>query len=75
MRPRFNRWTPFAIWLALCAPIGAAEEQGVRLGEAKTSQWRFGVVVRASGATTGVKATLPVPMDLQVLNSGRHPLH
>src|SRR5688572_27698680 len=63
VKPRCNRFTPLAIWLALCAPIGAAEERGARLGEAKTSQWRFGVVVRATGATTGVKATLPVPMD------------
>jgi hypothetical protein len=60
--PRINRFTPIAIWLALCAPIGA-EESGPQFGELKTSQWRFGVVVRATGATTGVKATLPVPMD------------
>jgi transglutaminase-like putative cysteine protease len=41
-----------------------AEEAGsVRLGEPVRSQWRFGVVVKAPGAVTGIVATLPVPMD------------
>ncbi len=40
-----------------------ADEPGIRLGEARTSQWKFGVVIRASGAMNGVVATTPVPMD------------
>jgi transglutaminase-like putative cysteine protease len=41
----------------------ADDARGIRLGEQTTSKWRFGVVVRAAGATRGVRATLPVPMD------------
>src|SRR5207253_2003221 len=39
------------------------EARGIRLGEQTTSQWRFGVVVRATGAVRGIHAILPVPMD------------
>jgi transglutaminase-like putative cysteine protease len=48
------------------APLSAAETAdsgGVVLGEPVTSQWRIGVVVRASGNTTGILATTPVPTD------------
>lgn len=42
----------------------AADERGIRLGAESTSQWRFGVVVTAtSSPVTGIRATLPVPMD------------
>jgi transglutaminase-like putative cysteine protease len=35
----------------------------IRLGEPKTSQWRIGVTVKATGAVTGILATTPVPRD------------
>ncbi len=42
----------------------AAEERGIHLGAETTSQWRFGVVVTATGSPmSGVRATLPVPME------------
>jgi hypothetical protein len=42
----------------------AAEDRGIRLGEESVSTWRFGVVVKAAGGpVTGIRATLPVPMD------------
>lgn len=43
----------------------AAEEEtgGVQLSDPVTSQWRFGVVIKATGNTTGIVATLPVPTD------------
>jgi hypothetical protein len=41
-----------------------AEDRGIHLGSESTSQWRFGVVVTAtSSLVTGVRATLPVPMN------------
>jgi transglutaminase-like putative cysteine protease len=47
-------------WPVLCS----AQDGGIRLGEQTTSKWRFGVVVKATGgAVTGIRATLPVPMD------------
>src|SRR4051794_28654145 len=46
-------------------PLAAvAEDRGIRLGAESTSQWRFGVVIAATGSPmTGVRATLPVPME------------
>jgi len=53
-----------AIFIALQALACLAADRGVRFGEATTSSWRFGVVVKApAGAITGIRATLPVPMD------------
>ena len=50
--------------VALAVSSARAEEPGIRLGEATTSQWRFGVTIRAvGGAATGIRATMPVPMD------------
>jgi hypothetical protein len=40
-----------------------AAESGIRLGDATTSHWQFGVVVKAPAGATGIRATLPVPMD------------
>ena len=34
----------------------------IRLTNPRTERWQFGVVVRARGETTGIVATLPVPM-------------
>jgi transglutaminase-like putative cysteine protease len=52
------------ILLALVAVAARADEPGIRLGEATTSQWRFGVTIRAvGGPASGIRATLPVPMD------------
>jgi transglutaminase superfamily protein len=39
------------------------DSRGIQLGPESTSKWRFGVVVKATGAMTGVVAALPVPMD------------
>jgi len=47
----------------LAGPARAEEPRGIRLGEATTSQWRFGVIVRAPAGASGIRATLPVPMD------------
>ena len=54
----------FMLCVALVfTPILQARAEN-RLGEKTTSQWRFGVVVRAgSGPVTGILATTPVPMD------------
>lgn len=43
---------------------GEGAERGVQLKDESVSQWRFGVTVKAAGgALSGVRATLPVPMD------------
>src|SRR6476469_5922535 len=47
----------------LCALCCADDSRGIRLRAESTSHWRFGVVVKATGAMTGIVATLPVPMD------------
>jgi hypothetical protein len=50
----------------LCAfplPV-AGQDRGIHLGEPVVTKWRFGVVVKApGGAVTGIRATLPLPMD------------
>lgn len=44
--------------------LRAEEAQSrLKLGEKTTSQWRFGVVVRAPGAVSGMVATMAVPSD------------
>jgi transglutaminase-like putative cysteine protease len=53
-----------ALLLTCSASVLADETRGIRLGEQTTSQWRFGVVVKATGGpVTGIRATIPVPMD------------
>ncbi len=53
----------FAVGLAAAAS-GADSPAAIRLGEAKTSRWQFGVVVSTpEGAASGLVATLPVPME------------
>jgi hypothetical protein len=37
-------------------------DAGIRLTNARTERWQVGVVIRARGLTTGITATLPVPM-------------
>ena len=52
--------------VCVLATVAAAEEVdtgGVILGEPITSKWRIGVVVRATGNTSGIVATTPVPTD------------
>jgi hypothetical protein len=51
--------------IAVCAKLSAADEQrGIRLMDGTTATWRFGVVIKATdGPVTGIRATLPVPMD------------
>ena len=42
----------------------ADDTRGVRLTDESVSRWQFGVVVKASsGSVSGIRATLPVPMD------------
>jgi transglutaminase-like putative cysteine protease len=50
---------------AAFAPAACGDEpRGVAFTDPTTSQWRFGVVVRATGGpVTGILATTPVPMD------------
>lgn len=38
------------------------EDAAIRLTNARTERWQVGVVIRARGQTTGITATLPVPM-------------
>jgi hypothetical protein len=39
-----------------------SSDAAIRLTNARTQRWQVGVVVRARGLTTGITATLPVPM-------------
>lgn len=64
---KLSTLTPFAL-LLLAAHVAAtwaddAQTGGVQLGDPVTSQWRIGVVVHATGNTTGIVATTPVPTD------------
>src|SRR5688500_19870108 len=58
-------WSTLLFTRAALSDERAGDESpaAVRLGEPQISQWRFGVVVRARGAVTGILATMPVPMD------------
>jgi hypothetical protein len=59
-------WPSLVLFLVgLGLPLaGETAERGVQLKEESVSQWRFGVMVKAAGgALSGVRATLPVPMD------------
>jgi len=62
-----SRLSPLVLWLLWLAALPAVvadDSRGVRLGEQTTSRWRFGVVVKAPGGpVSGIRATLPVPMD------------
>src|SRR5688572_13217568 len=61
-----RRWIAafFLIFVDAGAASAADEPRGIHLGEATTSQWRFGLNVRApAGEVSGILATLPVPMD------------
>jgi hypothetical protein len=50
--------------LLLVSSRAVSDDRGIRLGEQTTSKWRFGVIVKAvGGPVTGIRATLPVPMD------------
>jgi len=51
--------------LGLASPaLIEAADRGIQLKEESVSRWRFGVMVKAAGGTlSGVRATLPVPMD------------
>jgi hypothetical protein len=54
----------FLVAILGCLSTLAAADRGVRLTDETTSRWRFGVVVTAgNGAVSGIRATLPVPMD------------
>jgi hypothetical protein len=65
--PVKSRSPSFALLVSIvltCPATAGAQDRGIRLGEQTTSQWRFGLIVKApEGAVTGVRATLPVPMD------------
>jgi Transglutaminase-like superfamily len=53
-----------SILLLGVSALNADDARGIRLGQETTSQWRFGVVVKAPGGpVSGITATLPVPMD------------
>jgi hypothetical protein len=52
------------IVLLACRLAAADDSRGIRLVEPTTSKWRFGVIVKAPGGPlTGIRATLPVPMN------------
>ena len=44
------------------SPIDDGAPAAIRLTNPRTQRWQFGVVVRARGETTGIVATLPIPM-------------
>ena len=52
---------------SLCVACARAEDSAqprLKLGEQSTSQWRFGLVVKApAGAVNGIVATMAVPSD------------
>src|SRR5215510_8568596 len=55
-------------WLLLCllawTASGQADERGIRLSDESITKWRFGVTLKAAASpATGIRATLPVPMD------------
>src|SRR5688572_27275362 len=54
-------------WLLLGGANSRAEDSAqprLKLGEQTTSQWRFGLVVKApAGAVNGIVATMAVPSD------------
>lgn len=49
--------------LLFWSTLPAADAPGIRLGEPTVSLWRFGLTIRAAGETSGILATLPIPMD------------
>src|SRR5687767_6204313 len=53
--------------ILFCAVVASADETSpsrLKLGEQTTSQWRFGLVVKApAGAVNGIVATMAVPSD------------
>src|SRR5438445_9036208 len=50
--------------LLACSRCAGDDDRGIHMGEQTTSKWRFGVVVKAAGgAVSGIRATLPVPID------------
>jgi hypothetical protein len=53
--------------LAAALPPGGARGEevaaGVRFAQPTTASWRFGVTVKAPKGATGIRATMPVPMD------------
>jgi transglutaminase superfamily protein len=62
--PRSLRTIFWATIAIACPLVSADDSRGIRLGQTATSQWRFGVVVKATGGpVSGITATLPVPME------------
>ena len=53
----------FLVLLLAPPAILTATEPGIGLGDSTTAQWRFGVTVKAPAGATGIRATLPVPME------------
>src|SRR5262245_28893054 len=64
MVAQIRSWIGIGLILAAFPCVATAQDRGIRLGAESTSQWRFGVVVTATGSpVSGIRATLPVPMD------------
>lgn len=59
------RRIPLCLIALLPWPLYAADDdRGIRLGAENTAKWRFGVVVKApSSVVSGIRATMPVPMN------------
>jgi hypothetical protein len=66
---RISVWLMAAgVWLTAMAPAWAqfkqAEADGTKVGEARTSQWRVGLIIKASGgACRGLAGYAPVPTN------------
>ncbi len=54
----------FAVtWLLASRLCGADGVETARLQNPRTERWQIGMIVEATGACSGIVATLPVPMD------------
>ncbi|MHB8867061.1 MAG: transglutaminase-like domain-containing protein [Pirellulaceae bacterium] len=75
-------FVPLLVALLMPAAGGPGDEEldrpAIRLTNPRTERWQVGVVVRARGLTTGIVATLPMPMpwpeqDVTVVSENSSP--
>jgi hypothetical protein len=63
MMRTFTKLAFAAMWL-LTSPLGGADDaESTRLQNPRTERWQIGMIVEATGACSGIVATLPVPLD------------
>jgi hypothetical protein len=49
--------------LAVAGTAASAAQDGIQLTDPQVQRWEIGLIVEATGACTGIVATVPVPMD------------